>query len=356
MTLVRATQQFPPGIPKLTKVLLITLGLGVSHAHASQWIKVTTSHFKIYSTYSVKSTNRFATILERARPYVASAIGTAAMPTVQTIVTVKQQSDYERLSGNSITIGDYVPGGVDGGYLIFTALDLEKRETLIHELARSALITLYPQMPWCMAQGMAEVISTTRWSKLSVKYGGENIVHATDMWVEEEFSVSVNDLLKIDEATLATINNATLRIVLGESWGLAHMLMLSDKYSERFPMVLQEVQRGTPVADAITKVYREPIRVLEEDFRKHTNSKRFNTARVRVTPQEPMAHWRVELLSPADADTLESEVLVARMNKELPPIAPRVSSQVTARVGRDHQLMSLATYNVSSEAGRNAKQ
>ena len=121
-------------------------------------------------------------------------------------------------------------------------------------------------------------------------------------------------------------------------------------------MVLQEVQRGTPVADAITKVYREPMRVLEEDFRKHTNSKRFNTARVSVTPQEPMAHWRVEPLSPVDADTLESEILAARMNNDLPPIALGVSGQVTAKVGRDHQLMSLATYKVSSGAGLNAKQ
>jgi hypothetical protein len=306
-----------PSILRRISISKATLTLFAAAVHcfgAPGWIAVQTAHFNIYSTYSVKQTERYAEKLEIARHFLATTIGTSSIPEIQNVITVRSRHDYVALSRSDNTIGNYIRNN-NGSYLLFTAIGLEINEQLFHELARSILTRAYPGLPWCLTQGMADVYATNRILKHDIKYGGENIIRSADAWAEADEAVHLHDLLQVDGRQLDELNAPTFRIVTGESWAFAQMLMLSDQYSERFPEFLEEINKGADVATGLSRVFRKSLYDVGHDLNTYINRGRFESARVQIRTVQ--SHSQVIAMSPSDVDELKAKVQAIAANPEV---------------------------------------
>jgi hypothetical protein len=306
-----------PSILRRISISKATLTLFAAAVHcfgAPGWIAVQTAHFNIYSTYSAKQTERYAEKLELARQFLATTIGTSSIPTIQNIITVRSRQDYVALSGSDNTIGNYIRNN-NSSYLMYTEIGLETNEQLFHELARSILTRAYPGLPWCITQGMADVYATNRISKHEIKYGGENVIHAMEAWAEADDAVHLRDLLQIDSRQLDELNAPTFRIVAGESWAFAQMLMLSDQYSERFPEFLEEIHNGADVATGLSRVFRKSLYDVAHDLNTYILRGRFESAHVQTRAVQ--GHSQVIAMSASDVNELKAEVQAIKEHPEV---------------------------------------
>lgn len=292
----------------------ISCAIAIPPVYGSTWLKAKTSNFTIYSTYTRDRTHRLATLVEEARSFVVKAIATPDVSLVRDVVFVASRDEYRRLTGSDTTVGTYVTDSSGRGYLIFTWLGAESSESLIHELARSALIKMYPGLPWCLTQGIADVIATTRWHKNAVRYGGENISLATAAWVDDDDSIKLRDLLQVDDSVLNTVNYATFRTVAGESWMFAHMLMMSEAYSEQFPIFLEHVQEGSSVSNSLTTAYRKSMDQIEVDFRRYVNATGYRSVTLRRTTPDNRQLFTADIMAASDVYALAKRLHSSAIN------------------------------------------
>jgi hypothetical protein len=286
----------------------ISCALTMPPVYGSPWIKVNTQHFSIYSTYPPERSTQLATLAEEARAFVTQATDIPDVSFVRNLVVVASRNDYRRLTGSDTTIGTYLTDSSGREYLVFTWLGAESRNNLIHELARSALIKMYPRLPWCLTQGLADVLASARWHNNTVRFGGENIALATAAWIDDDDSIKLRDLLQVDDSVLNTINYATFRTIAGESWMFAHMLLMSEAYSEQFPIFLDQVQNGSSVPNSLTTVYRKSMDRIETDFRRYANAMSYR----RVTVKRPAAgaqqRFTAYIMTDSDVYALEKRM------------------------------------------------
>jgi hypothetical protein len=110
--------------------------------------------------------------------------------------------------------------------------------------------------PW-LNEGMAELFSTVRLSdhdgRLGSEPGGHIRILRSRSWIP------LATLLALPDDSPLRRQRDTSELFYSESWALAHMLMLSPDYSQRFRTVVERLASGMPGPEVLESVYEKPL-------------------------------------------------------------------------------------------------
>lgn len=208
----------------------------------------------------VEDLETLASILTRTSPRFTSA----AVPTTVIVFASRRESEpyFELLMGreNPSTTGLYVRHA-GGGTMFIDASRRRQRieKTAMHELVHDLLKQSEQHAPHWIEEGLAEYFSTGEIRDGKITAGASIRAHAS--LVRRGLPMPLEQMF----AVLPETDVSMTPQFYAQSWAAVNWLMRTDR--ERFFPFLQDVERGTAVADALRTHYGKTLRDMESGIR-----------------------------------------------------------------------------------------
>lgn len=286
--------------------MTLCLLLGVS-ALASEWIKVSTARFDVYTNAGERAALDLVSGFNR----VHGSFGVAGRGTPVPFRAVVFRSEREyRPYRPGDTAGAFYQGGPDRDYIVMYA-GAQSRRALLHEYIHVLLSHSTRRLPQWVEEGMAEFYSTAEVTGGKLRLGGAIPAHISKLrsgkWLPPE------TLAAIDSSSEHYRNKDRAQLFYAQSWALIHMLSLSPGWRQGMPGFIEEVASGRPQAAAFREAFGREFRDAWETLEGYVRAQRFPV---------------VEL--PADAD----EYAAPSATPVAPLEAALVLAELFLRVGR----------------------
>lgn len=269
---------------KLALCLVIGAAL-LPVAYGAEWIKLSTPNFIVYASCPEDEARETLEIFEeardfflRAKPVQGSFTGTV------TLVIFGSAKEYQPY-GRGPSKPAYYSGSELGDYVVMSDLKDFRRIAAIHEYVHLLVRHSGLNLPLWLNEGMADVYSTLRMQDGKILVGATPTQRTysltTQRWIKMPGFVKVDmKSAEYNEAEQATV-------FYGQSWLLAHMLMLDSAYRDKFPAFLERVSKTgsseTAFSDTYNKSLADVERAMNAYFRQTSiGAQLFDAAEVNV--------------------------------------------------------------------------
>jgi tetratricopeptide (TPR) repeat protein len=250
------------------------------------WLRVRSAHYDVLSNASADRTRGIVTGLETLASSLtktSTRFRAAAVPTTVLVFADRKESEpyFELLLGQEkpSATGLYVRHAAGGTMFIDASRQTQHIEkTALHELVHDLLRQSERNAPHWIEEGLAEYFSHDE-----IRPHVKLVRNGLPMTLAQMFAVQAE-----------TPESLTPRFY-AQSWAAVDWLMRTDR--ERFFPFLEDVERGTSVADALGAHYGRTLREMELGIRKAgTASHRIELTGVRTEVPEPSPLDRATLL------------------------------------------------------------
>ena len=236
----------------------LACGVAVPALSGADWIKVNSPNFELYTTSSEREARATLDIFEQARDFflrVKSTTLAARLPV--TLVGFGDPKDYRPYSPKSFTPAYFV-GDEQRDYIVMSDLGADRTRAAIHEyvhlLVRDSGLTL----PVWLNEGMADVYSTFGAQDGKIMVG--SIPRDRNYSLTHEKWMGLPALVAVGMNSPEYNEQERAGVFYGQSWLLAHMLILGDAYAAKFPMFLAEVSASGSSPSAFRSIARRGSR------------------------------------------------------------------------------------------------
>lgn len=216
----------------LRSVLVAALSVLASTAlPAADWIKLKSANLELYTTASEREGRQTLESFEQVRDFfmrVKSSSVTTRLPV--TIVGFRNSKEYKPFAVSEISAA-YYNGDEQRDYIVMSGLGSEQTPVAIHEYMHLLVRHSGLKMPVWLNEGFAEVYSTLK------PYGGQILlgsvptgraVALSDKWIP------LQRLFEIDHDSAELHDAKRGGMLYAQGWLLTHMLMLDDRYRDKF--------------------------------------------------------------------------------------------------------------------------
>ena len=244
----------------------------------SPWWLAQNKHFEVYSHVSGQNARNLLDRFERLRVFWidASIPGLSGLLTESgvplRVVEFNSQAEYSEYRTHTAADAYYV--STDAGEYIVLPPAASLGVTA-HEYAHAMLHARALQLPDWLAEGLAEVFSTVRFTNSGFTFGGDLPSRADTLRRHPRMPIS--ELLNGSGGESSRESREIAGIFYAESWALADMLLSSPEYGhlDRFFAALSA---GGSAQKAFETVYRKPLNVVGQDLQTWISGRR-STAR-----------------------------------------------------------------------------
>jgi tetratricopeptide (TPR) repeat protein len=245
-------------------------------AWAAEWVLARTARLEVYSDAGAENARAVLLWFERLRTFFQQQTGVEANPRLPLrVVYFRSAEEYEtyRLRPNSDAYyasaegRDYIV--LSGGGPADKAVDKNAKNVPArigaHEYWHFVEHTGALRLPHWLNEGLAEFFSTVRLEERDGRVGAEPGGHVrvlrTRAWIP------LASLLTLTGDSPLHEQRDTSEVFYAESWGLAHMLMLSPDYYPRFRTAVERLASGMPGPQVLESVYSKPLDTIARDLR-----------------------------------------------------------------------------------------
>ena len=210
---------------------------------ATEWLKLTSSNFEMYSTADDKDARRTLEYFEQVRDFfmrVKSQQVTTRLPV--TLVVFKNQKEYRPYSPHE-TAAAYYMGDEHRDYIVMGGAGQEQYPVAVHEYMHLLVRHSGLKMPVWLNEGMAEVYSTLKplGGKILVGTPPQNRAYP----LSQQKWIPIDRLLAVAHDSPEYNEKNRTGLFYAESWLLTHMLMLDNKYGQSvWEVRYRSLQRG----------------------------------------------------------------------------------------------------------------
>ena len=270
----------------------------VSPLHAaSEWLKVTSSNFEMYTTAGSEDARRAIEYFEQVRDFfmrVRSQSVTTQLPV--TIVAFKNTKEYRPYTLNETAVA-YFTGDEQRDYIVMSGIGSEHFPTAVHEYMHLLIRHSGLKLPVWMNEGIADVYSTLRPLGGQIMIGtppqGRGYALSQRKWIP------LDHLIKVTHASPEFDEKNRTGLLYSQSWLLTHMLMLSEAYAEEFGQFALEVSKSGSSEAAFQKVYGKDLSQVDRDLQAYFRSKAlkgilYDTKLQKIPVAEPQAATEFE--------------------------------------------------------------
>ena len=227
------------------RLRLLILALCVPAAvGASEWIRVVSPHFDLYTTAGEKKGREAVLYFEQVRE-LFTKMSTARRKDGSRvrIVAFSNAKDYQPFSPGESFTAFYLNAG-DREYIVMSGIREENYPTAVHEYTHLWIRQADVQVPIWLNEGLAELHSTLKPAGNKVQLG-HPIIPRMQMLNEAKW-IPLQRLVEMDQHSPEYNEKNRTGIFYSESWLLTHMLYLSPDFRPKWGGIPQD-----PAADPI---------------------------------------------------------------------------------------------------------
>jgi tetratricopeptide (TPR) repeat protein len=290
-------------------IFAIALLVGSGWAEDSsedRWILVRTAHLEVYSDASGERARAAVQWLERLHAFFDESglrLPSGRIVRVIGFGSAKAYADY-RLTATSDA---YYLGTDTRDYIVIPLAGGSAFTIAAHEYAHAQLRASGLKLPLWMIEGLADVFSTVRISKVDCYIGGPlpgrlQILKRTG-WL------TWDRVLAMKPANLES-DRDTAALFYAQSWALTQMLALSSQYAPGFRALLFKLDAGVPAREALQQTYGKSLDNIAVDLREFVEKQRFEQVRLpSVLPEQASVETRI--LSNSESGMVLADLLMA---------------------------------------------
>lgn len=304
------------------RILLLLPLLAVASAFARDkpetWIEVRSPHFTVATNSNEKQGRRIADQFERMR-----SVFHAAFPKLQVdppspiiVLAVKEEKDFEALepeaylAKGSLRLGGLFLRAPDKNYVLMR-LDAQgdhPYSIIYHEYTHLLLSKSAEWMPLWLNEGLAEFYQNTDINEKDAALGqpsGENI-----MLLRQNRLLPLATLFAVDEKSPYYHEENKGSIFYAESWALTHYFYVKDHGAKTTRLAQYSdllIQKVDPVT-AATQAFGD-LKKLETSLDNYVEQAAFNYFKVTTTTDVDDSAFKVQALTPPQADALRADFL-----------------------------------------------
>jgi tetratricopeptide (TPR) repeat protein len=285
--------------------LLYTVVLLCPSFAATEWSKITSPNFEMYTTAGEKDARRTLEYFEEVRDFfmrIKSQQVTTRLPV--TIVAFKNEKQYKPYSPNA-TAAAYFIGDEQRDYIVLGGVGSEHYPTAVHEYMHLLVRHSGLKLPVWLNEGLAEVHSTLRPLAGKMLLGdipkGRTYALQSLKWYPTSVLVGINH----DSAEFNEKDRTGL--FYSQSWMLTHMLMLHDAYSRQFGKFTLDVSTSGSSEGAFQRVYGKSLVEIDKDLQAYYRSTSLKGVLFDVKMQ------KIQLSAGQPATELETSLTLAKL-------------------------------------------
>jgi tetratricopeptide (TPR) repeat protein len=185
------------------------------------------------------------------------------------VVAFRSESEYRPYRLRSTSDAYYV-GTENRDYIVMRGINASEFSIATHEYAHLILHASGLQLPPWLNEGLAEFFSTLRIDDRGWNMGGDlptrSQVLRRDTWMP------LPQLLTLPVESPLRENRDKAALFYAQSWKVTEMLVLSPEYRPRFQALIAVLTSGMPSPQALTKVYKKPLKLIGQDVHAWTNT------------------------------------------------------------------------------------
>lgn len=275
----------------------------------TRWVKVTTPHFELYTTGNEKDAREATIYFEHVRSFFLQAGIVKRIPeTPVRIIAFHSQKEYEPYQ-----IRDFSPAyfqqGQSGDCIVMQSPTPDLYPAAVHEYTHLVVKHTKLNIPLWLNEGIADLFSSLR------REGKKTLVGL-------QLPSRVGSLTKSDWMELPALfavqhgspeynEQGQVDIFYAQSWLLAHMLMLSEKYGPQFPDFLSALTKGMPAEICFRKIYDKSLEVVQQDLRDYFEAIGIRIARYNVNLGKDRVEPEVSEIPARESDLVLADLLIA---------------------------------------------
>jgi tetratricopeptide (TPR) repeat protein len=290
-----------PGRTRLRPAPFLLALLSLPALAQDHWIRVTTTHFEMYTTSEEKKAREAILHFERVREFFIQASPVKPPGEFPTrIVAFRDAQVMHIYSPYAAAVAYYAPGPLRDSIVMQDPSPASYPVT-IHEYVHLVIRHSGLHIPTWLNEGWAEVYSTLKPVKDGMAVGDLIPRHMTTLGQGRWFSL--NELEAINNHSPDYNESSRAGMFYAESWALTHMLYLSPDYKENFGKFLSGLNRGRTLEESLQAAFGKNASQVLADLRVYLSRKNLYGT-VFLTPLEksgeapvvtPVAPYDVEL-------------------------------------------------------------
>lgn len=276
---------------------------------AERWIRLTTSHFEMYTTSDEKKARETILNFERVRGFFlrASPVKPPGEFPVR-IVAFKDADEFHKYAPNPQITAWYAPGPVRDS-IVMEDPSSQNYPIAIHEYFHLVVRHSGLRIPVWLNEGWAEVYSTLRPVKDGVAVG--DLISRHIDWLEKGSWFGLDELGAVNNQSRVYNESDRTGLFYAESWALAHMLYLSPEYKDQFGKFVGALHNGRSMNEALQAAFGRNEKQVFADLENYLSRKKLY-GRIYLTPfGKPDETPVVTAVAPYDADLMLADLYAA---------------------------------------------
>jgi tetratricopeptide (TPR) repeat protein len=273
---------------------------------AEQWLKLTSSHFELYTTAGEKKGREAVLYFEQVRDFFGKTRSNPLPNTPVRIIAFRSEKEFNPYRISESAIAFYL-NGYDRDYIVMRSITDENYPVTVHEYTHLLVEHSGIELPIWLNEGLAELYSTLKPMGKKVAIGqvipGRYYFLRQNKWLPLETLTTVSH----DSPYYNERNRAG--IFYAESWALAHMLFLSPAYRPQVNKFLLSIASGVSSGNAFWQVYAKTTAQVEKDLEQYMRGTQFNAVVFDVKLEKSAEQPEVEPAPPLESGTVLADLL-----------------------------------------------
>jgi len=237
-------------------------------APADPWLRMTSTHFELFTTAGERGGRELIQHFERVRSFFQQAFGLIPHDgnPVQ-IVVFRSAKEFEPYKLNAAASA-FFQAGLDHDFIVMQTASPDHYPVAVHEYTH-LLLHQTGHIPRWLNEGLAELYSTMEPRDGEILVGqviaGRAATLQADRWLD------LHEVIAVDEHSSLYNEKSRAGMFYAESWFLVHMLALQEWYAPRFRQLGVALQEGD-TASAFLKVYGKTVTQVQQDLQLYFRS------------------------------------------------------------------------------------
>ncbi len=285
----------------------VTLLFTGSSAFASEWLKLTSPNFELFTTTSEKKGREAILYFEQVRDLFLRMRPTSlANPLPVRLIAFQNEKEYGRFRINEFASAYYI-GGDTRDYIVLGDIAPEHFPVAVHEYSHLLVQHTGLKLPRWLDEGLAEVNSTMHPEGSRVTIG--SLIPSRMQTLIRNKWMSLEALIAVNYKSPEYNEKSKAGIFYAQSWLLTHMLYLSDAYRPKFAAFLTRLSATNSSETSFREIYGKSLVDVSKDLESYAGSNAVNIAVFEGKLQTPSERPVAQAASDLEAGIVQADLL-----------------------------------------------
>jgi hypothetical protein len=281
---------------------------------AADWTEVRTANFELYTTADEDAGRSLILRLERLRAVLDPILGWRGVDRSDQrdererpvcIIAFGSRDEFQQYAPISRSIGYFLPGSRRDFMVLDASAD---SRAAAHEFVHLVMARNGYSLPPWLNEGLAELYSNVEDGRGEPSLALGRIIPGRVLAIRRDGWIGLSELVSATPDSGLFTSPYTVDSAYGESWLLAHMLVLDRRYARKFAEFLSAIQ-SSGAQEAFRQVYDESLAQVECDLRAYLDVAQANVRNLGNPPKITGVEFAVAKQADFEGRTALAEML-----------------------------------------------